>query len=403
MDVDVRVSPLRRIAQRLREERVTLARRWLDQVAELVTVSRLDVFPSQDLLDHIPEAIAEIANYVEAGGDGSIAANNILISHAAELGVLRHLQRASVHQLLREYRLLAELLEGFVARELSVMTDADGRSAAQAFQRIGESVRVMQQHTIDTFVANYTRTIEQQTTQLRHFSRLVSHEIRQPLAVLQVIARTLPIRQADVESMRMMDIFDRSVARLADVTGKLERLARISGPTDVAPSERLVDLTEVAHTVSGQLADAAAARGVEIHVHPSLPTLWLDPSRAELILANLVANAIKFADDNKRERYVEIYRAAGEQPAIVVRDNGVGMAPTRLQTIFREFVRAHAQRQDEVRAWGIGLGLSIVRECMDHAQGSVRVDSIEGRGTTFKLTWPLERLYVPSATPGSGE
>jgi signal transduction histidine kinase len=78
------------------------------------------------------------------------------------------------------------------------------------------------------------------------------------------------------------------------------------------------------------------------------------------------------------------------------------MAPAHLQTIFREFVRAHAQRPDEVRAWGLGLGLSIVRECMDHANGSVRVDSIEGRGTTFKLTWPAERRFAASDPQAGG-
>ena len=165
VDADVRQSTLQRIAQRLRDERVKLAGRWLDRVAELVTVSRLDVFPSQDLLDHIPEVIAEIAAYVEGPEDGAVETNRIIIARAAELGVLRHLQHASVHQLLREYRLLAELLETFVAREVAAMADVDGRSVAQALRRVAESVRVMQQHTIDTFVANYTQTIEQQTTQ----------------------------------------------------------------------------------------------------------------------------------------------------------------------------------------------------------------------------------------------
>jgi signal transduction histidine kinase len=71
-----------------------------------------------------------------------------------------------------------------------------------------------------------------------------------------------------------------------------------------------------------------------------------------------------------------------------VRDNGVGIPADRLQNIFREFVRAHAQRDNERGARGLGLGLAIVRECMDAANGSVRVESREGVGTTFKLTWP---------------
>jgi signal transduction histidine kinase len=159
--------------------------------------------------------------------------------------------------------------------------------------------------------------------------------------------------------------------------------------TDVSPSERRVDLVEIAHAAAAQLSEAAAERGVEINVHQNLPTLRLDPVRTELIFLNLIANAIKFSDAEKARRYVEIYAGVGDEPSVIVRDNGVGMTPSRLQTVFREFVRAHSQRDDDVRAWGLGLGLSIVRECMDHANGSVRVDSLEGRGTTFKLTWPF--------------
>jgi signal transduction histidine kinase len=114
----------------------------------------------------------------------------------------------------------------------------------------------------------------------------------------------------------------------------------------------------------------------------------MDPARAELIFSNLIANAIESADDTKPHRYVEIERAAGDDPAVIIRDNGLGMAPARVQMVFREFVRAHSQRHDELPARGLGLGLSIVRECMDHSNGFVRVDSFEGRGTTFKLTWP---------------
>ena len=397
VDVALQRSTLQHLAQRLRDESATLARRWLDLVQGLIAIDRADIFPSRELLDHIPDVIAEIAAHLESPLSASIENSEPALARAAELGKLRHIQHASVHQLLREYRMLAELLEEFIEIEIGKLPSPDGRTVAQALRRVNEAVRVLQQHTIDTFVANYTQTLERQTTQLRQFSRLVSHEIRQPLAVLQVLARALPVDGPAGESVRMLDILDRSVLRLADVTGKLERLARITTATDLAPSERRVDLTEIAHEAAAQLATAATERDVQIRVHPNLPILRLDPARAELVFVNLIANAIKFSDPSKRVRYVEIYRGGDVHPSVIVRDNGVGMAPARLQTIFREFVRAHSQRDDEVRGWGLGLGLSIVRECMDHASGSVRVDSLEGRGTTFKLTWPAPTPAAQSA------
>ena len=381
---------IQRLAQRLRDERVALAQQWLERLQLLLSVSRLEVFPSHQLLDHIPALIAEIADHIEAPAAADIATNDTVRANAAALGELRHVQHASVHQLLREFQALAELLDDFIEREVAHLGEPDPSAVVQAMRRVGDSVRVMQQHTIDTFVANYTHTLERQTTQLRSFSRLVSHEIRQPLAVLQVIAKALPVKTGDVESARMMDIFDRSVVRLAEVTGKLERLARITRATDMSPNERSVDLTEIAQAAAAQLAHAAADKGVVVHISRDLPVLRLDPARAELIFVNLIANAIKFSDADKPHRYVDIYAGGGDEPSVIVRDNGVGMPPARLQTIFREFVRAHGQREDETRGWGLGLGLSIVRECMDHANGWVRVDSLEGRGATFKLTWPKQ-------------
>jgi signal transduction histidine kinase len=256
-------------------------------------------------------------------------------------------------------------------------------------RRVAGAIRVLQQQTVDTFVGEYTDTIERQTEQLRKFSRLVSHEIRQPLAVLQVIAKTLPVRDGDTDAARMMDMFNRNVVRLTDVTGKLERLARMTRAIDLSPSEQDVDLSLLVSAVADQLADMATARGVQVTVQPGLPVLRLDPARTELVFINLIANGITYSDPQKRDRFVDIYAADDESPSVIVRDNGIGIPAARLQHIFREFVRAHAQRHDEVSARGLGLGLSIVRECMDAANGSVRVESVEGKGTTFKLTWPL--------------
>jgi signal transduction histidine kinase len=68
--------------------------------------------------------------------------------------------------------------------------------------------------------------------------------------------------------------------------------------------------------------------------------------------------------------------------------------------IFEQFVRVHSHLDDELGAQGLGLGLSIVRECMDAMGGSVTVESIEGHGTTFTIEWPAttQRIPDPAAT-----
>ena len=107
------------LATRLYAARSVLARQWLEQLNEILPVDRRDVFPGEHLLDHIPQLIEEIAGYLRAPETEAIAANTAVMSKAAELGLLRYSQRASVHQLLREYHLLGTLLERFITEAVT--------------------------------------------------------------------------------------------------------------------------------------------------------------------------------------------------------------------------------------------------------------------------------------------
>ena len=156
-----------------------------------------------------------------------------------------------------------------------------------------------------------------QTTRLRNFSRLVSHEIRQPLGVLQVLTRMLPSTNDQPEAARLIGTLD---------------------VRTVCPTHGLV-ITDVART--------KPQRFVHISADHTVP-----------------------------------------YPCIRICDNGIGIPPSKRDTIFEQFVRVHAHRDDELGAQGMGLGLSIVRECMESMEGSVAVESVEGTGTTFVLCWP---------------
>jgi signal transduction histidine kinase len=376
------------LAAKLHAAQTELAKLWLDQLNEILPVARQDVFPTDQLLDHIPQLIAEIATYLKAPEDQAIAANTAVMAKAAELGLLRYEQRASVHQLLREYHLLGTLLEKFIATEVAAMgSGANPVGALQAIVRVSHAVRVLQQQTVDTFVSKYAETIERQTSQLRAFSRLISHEIRQPLGVLQVLARVMPA--GDAKTAPLLQTLERNVVRLGDVAAKLERLARVARVSDPdTPAEQEVDLSALGADVERQLQDMAATRGVQVIVDEGLPTIFADAGRVELVLINLIANAIKYCDPAKDERYVRVRQTPKSGLSVVIEDNGIGIAPTKVAAIFEQFVRAHADRDEELGAQGLGLGLAIVRECMEAMSGTVTVTSEEGQGAAFTLTWP---------------
>ncbi len=389
------------LSSRLTAEHQTLARAWLDRLDALLQVERQHVFPSPQLLDHVPELLREIAAYLRAPADEEIAANTRVMAKAAELGVLRFDQRASVHQLLREYQMLAEVLETFFAREVAVLGDeAHPTAVVLAASRAQQAVRELQRRTVDAFIARYAATIERQHDQLAGFGRLVSHEIRQPLGVLQVLSRLLGAEPGDQERRRLLDALERNVTRLGDVTGKLERLARLTRRTQAAPNDQAVDLGAMARDLADQLADMADLRGVRFEIADELPTVSADAGRVELALVNLLANAVKYSDPAKSDRVVRVEAVDGPTPALRVADNGIGIPRQRLSLIFEQFVRVHAHLDDELGAQGLGLGLSIVRECMDAMGGTVSVTSRDGEGTAFLLTWPAPGAAVePAAGP----
>ena len=389
------------IAERISAERLALAGRWLTRLRELLTVSANEVFPTEQLLDHIPSLVAEIAGYLAAPAEEAIAANAAVMEKARELGMLRYKQQASAHQLLHEYEILGEILEVFLAEETVGL--APQPSVAECFavqRRLTGAVRMLMRTTVDTFISEYTTTIQAQNERIKSFNRTAGHELRSPIGTLRFAAALLEheeVRQDPPRLAKVLATVKSSTDRLAWLVENLQRIARISEPIDV-PGEQVVDLTALADEVGRELAEMAAVRRVNVRIARDLPTLTADPARLELVLLNLVANAIKYSDPNKAEPFVEISQArravdaAGADPnsfTFCVRDNGLGIAEADQPAIFDRFFRAHAHRDQELGVSGTGLGLAIVIDCVQALGGAIRCESRTGAGTEFYITLPL--------------
>jgi signal transduction histidine kinase len=391
------------IGQRIVAERLTLSSNWLARLRQLLTVAPNEVFPSEQLLDHIPLLVDQIARYLSAPETDEIAANAAVMDKARELGLLRHQQRASAHQLLHEYEILGEILESFLVQE----TERLGLqpSVADAFgvhHRLTRAVRVLMRTTIDTFVSEYTATIQAQSERIKSFNRAASHELRSPIGTLRFAGALLDneaVRQDPTRLAKVAATVRASADRLAWLVENLQRLAQMRDAVDT-PSEQRVELTQLAEEVARQLFDMAEARGVAIRVAPDLPSLVADPARLELVLLNLVANAVKYSDGAKPERFVEVVpaRRAADVVAptgaatctVCVRDNGLGIPEADQPAIFDRFFRAHAHLDQELGISGTGLGLAIVIDCVNALGGSIRCESRAGEGTTFFVTLPCE-------------
>jgi signal transduction histidine kinase len=158
------------------------------------------------------------------------------------------------------------------------------------------------------------------------------------------------------------------------------------------------DLRAAVETAVEQSGTAATRRGVRLSLHlPDAPIrVRHDPQRIGQVVANLVANAVKFTP---RGGSVSVDVAATADGArIEVFDTGVGIDAAELPHIFERFYRG--SRANEARGSGSGLGLAIVRSIVDMHGGTVEVESRVGSGSRFTVTLPRDPRLV-EGTPAA--
>jgi signal transduction histidine kinase len=384
------------VARALAAERTTIAEQWLVRLNGLLDVSVLEVFPSPDLLDHIPTIIDDIAVYLRAPEHEEIAANAAVIDKARALGMLRYDQRASVHQLLREYEILSEILETFVAAatERLNLTPAP-MECFVVVGRLTRAVRTLMRTTVDTFIAQYTGVIDERNERIDKFNRMASHELRTPIGTLVFAATLLANREITADTRRLdqvVSVVRNNVDRLSWLVQNLQRMARIDQAFDT-PIHQRVDLGVIGGEVRRQLGEMAQSRGVQVLVDTQLPAIVADPARVELVLLNLVSNGIKYRDPERTDALVEIVSVAAptdDSPLCVfeVRDNGIGIPAEAQEAIFQRFFRAHEHLDSTLGVTGTGLGLSIVVDCVKALGGEITCQSSPGTGTVFQVTLP---------------
>jgi signal transduction histidine kinase len=229
------------VGQALQTQQRELSRRWLERLVALLPVDANAVFTSNELLDHIPRLIDQIGKYVSAPDMADIAANTLVTEHARELGQLRHRQQASVYQVLREYDLLAELLEQFLDERTDAMATAPAaKECLEASRRVGRAVRVLMQTTVATFISEYTDTITAQATRIDQFNRAVSHELRNVLGTLQFSGALLKNGSPPdpTTQERILATLSRNTDRALQIVRSLERLPRSGILAGDTPTEQ---------------------------------------------------------------------------------------------------------------------------------------------------------------------
>ena len=235
---------------------------------------------------------------------------------------------------------------------------------------------------------------EQAGQMRRDFVANVSHELRTPLTALLGFIETLkgPARDDRAATDRFLETMLAEATRMERLVRDLLSLSRVESQERVRPTDR-VDLVELLGSVRHALAPVAAESRVRLV--PELPERPLvvpaDADQLRQVFTNLIENAVKYGGPDKNV-HVRL-EAAPHEPSlrgpaaiVTVRDEGPGIEEVHIPRLTERFYRVDQHRSREMG--GTGLGLAIVKHIINRHRGRLRISSLVGKGSEFRVVLP---------------
>jgi signal transduction histidine kinase len=217
----------------------------------------------------------------------------------------------------------------------------------------------------------------------------VNHELRTPLTsiigYIELLRRDIATKESN-KIISYIDVVERNSYVLLSLVESLLSLSKFDGQQGRLPNE-LIDLREILGDAVFTVTPALSATKSRIIIDPSISVkVRGDKGQLNQIFINLLANAIKFSDDDKEIR-ISMAMIGLDKIEVSVADHGIGIAHEDIPRIFTRFFRAENVQSGGFE--GFGLGLAIVQQAVEHHGGSISVDSRLGEGSIFRVIFPI--------------
>ncbi|MBX3281251.1 MAG: PAS domain-containing protein [Acidobacteria bacterium] len=220
----------------------------------------------------------------------------------------------------------------------------------------------------------------------QEFLSNISHELRTPLTSILAFVETLEDGGVDDEEnkRRFLSVIRRNAERMNTLIADILELSQIEAGK-VAVEPKAVGLSGLVNEIFTDLGSKARSREIKLAstIDPEV-RVFADSQRLEQMLVNLIDNAIKF--DRVGGTVTVSHERRDDLDLISVSDTGEGILPEHLVRIFERFYRVDRARSREMG--GTGLGLSIVKHLARLHHGDASVESVLGRGSTFRIELP---------------
>lgn len=236
---------------------------------------------------------------------------------------------------------------------------------------------------------NYTKQLERSNQELDDFAYIASHDLKEPLRGMNTQASFL----IEDFGQTLGDDGCKKLNRLMQLCCRMDRLindllhySRL-GRTDLAI--RKVDLNVLILEVQQLLDAAIKERNVSVVIPKKLPDIVCDEPKVKELFHNLITNAIKYNDKDKKTIEIGVIDEVNnknhlEKNVFYVKDNGIGIQEKFYNDIFRMFKRIPGPIEDKEP--GTGVGLTFVKKIIERHNGTIWLESQPGQGTTFYFT-----------------
>ncbi len=257
-----------------------------------------------------------------------------------------------------------------------------------------EEIRQTLEHTLslkneveqkETFLRKINEDLLNQNRQLSHYSYVVSHNLRAPVATILGLLNLFEMQEMEnEESKELLAMLKTASTKLDDVVRDLNFI--LSETRIVQEQQQVVYFEEETHNILGNLATQIQNSGAIIEYNfDKAPRIWASKTFIHNVLLNLVTNAIKFRANNRTLNLQIDTKIIDEKYiCLKVKDNGMGIdLPNQEENLFKLYKRFHPQIE------GKGIGLYLVKTQVEIQGGRVELESAENKGTTVKIYFAI--------------
>ncbi len=221
-----------------------------------------------------------------------------------------------------------------------------------------------------------------------------SHDLRAPLTSLLGLIGLMRDESPSPENMAYLDLQERSIHKLDSFVREILDYSRNS---QLAIAPQTIDFSLLIEETYALYTHLSQYENIDKHTEINTSAVFIgDIKRLEVVFNNLISNALRYYNPYEESPYIKIDINVDEKQALIqVQDNGLGIASEHVDHIFEMFYRA-SNHQDSS-----GLGLFLVKETIAKMQGTIRVESIVNKGTTFTIILPNHSIETGEVPPES--